>query len=155
MLHPYNRSFSIISLIMHDHDVIFIPKFQNSFTLSSWVLISNLVFVATHLLWFSKFGLISLIMHDYDVIISHHHKKVLVSRSLQYYGHITKKIGPKNSLLKICTWGPIYRHLSAPLFVILDIPGTVHFSFNKLYISLHIHHDNFFILFISKNVLTG
>ena len=107
--HPYNRSFSIISLIMHDHDVIFIPKFQNSFTLSSWVLISNLVFVATHLLWFSKFGLISLIMHDYDVIISHHHKKVLVSRSLQYHGHITKKIGPKNSLLKICTLHALIR----------------------------------------------
>ena len=96
MLHPYNRSFSIISLIMHDHDVIFIPKFQNSFTLSSWVLISNLVFVATHLLWFSKFGLISLIMHDYDVIISHHHKKSACVTVLTIsWTHYKKKLDQK------------------------------------------------------------
>ena len=35
MPHPYNRSFLIISLIMHDDDLIFVPKFQDSYTLSS------------------------------------------------------------------------------------------------------------------------
>ena len=86
---------------MHDHDVIFIPKFQNSFTLSSRVLISNLLSVTTHLLWFSKFGLISLIMHDYDVIISHHHKKsacvtVLTILWTHYKKNWTKKFFVEN-----------------------------------------------------------
>ena len=42
-------------------------------------------------------------------------KSGLVPPILHYCGHDAKKIGPKKSLLKICTLHSVIGHLSAPL----------------------------------------
>ena len=44
-------------------------------------------------------------------------KSGLVPPTLYYCGHNANKIGPKKSLLKICTLHSVIGHLSAPLKV--------------------------------------
>ena len=51
-------------------------------------------------------------------------KSGLVPPTLHYCGHNAKKIGPKKSLLKICTLYSVSSHLSAALPTFLNLHYT-------------------------------